>query len=178
MNSPTYDINTDRTYNVKEIDNHGMKVLTAISVQGLSPCTAPLQSSMQLCSQNHNIIKQESEQVLISAEWKGSWESIQLINYICLYGGMMKKVTPHALHCTSSLAIGWVPPMLTNGVSDELDQYLESGMFHISRKVASYFNKICKPLMNMMGHHISSKVVSMLFSLHFGGNIVWMPFIS
>jgi hypothetical protein len=85
---------------------------------------------------------------------------------------MMKKVTPHALHCTSSLAIGWVPPMLTNGVSDELDQYLESGMFHISRKVASYFNKICKPLMNMMGHHISSKVVSMLFSLHFGGNIV------
>jgi hypothetical protein len=59
-----------------------------------------------------------------------------------------------------------------DSVSDELDQYLESGMFHISRKVASYFNKICKPLMNMMGHHISSKVVSMLFSLHFGGNIV------
>jgi hypothetical protein len=67
---------------------------------------------------------------------------------------------------------GWVSPILTNGVSNELDQYLKSGMFHISRKVASYFNNICKPLMNMMGHHISSNVVSMLFSLHFGGNIV------
>jgi hypothetical protein len=32
--------------------------------------------------------------------------------------------------------------------------------------------------MNMMGHHISSKVVSMLFSLYVGGNIVWVPFIS
>jgi hypothetical protein len=84
---------------------------------------------------------------------------------------MTKKVTPHALHCTS-LAMGWVPPILTNGVSNEHDQYLKSGMFHISRKVESYFNNICKPLMNMMGHHISSKVVSMLFPLHFGGNIV------
>ncbi len=167
-----------RTYNVREFDNHGMRVLTAISVQGLSPCAAPLQSSMQLCSQNHNIIKQGSEQVLISAEWKGSWESIQLVNYICRYGGMSKKVTPHALHCTSSLAMGWVPPILTNGFSNELDQYLKSGMFHISRKVTSYVNNICKPLMNMMGHHISSKVVSMLFSLYVGGNIVWVPFIS
>ncbi len=56
------------TYNVKEFDNHGMKVLTAISVQGLSPCTAPLQSSMQLCSQNHNIIRTSSNQCRV--EWK------------------------------------------------------------------------------------------------------------
>jgi hypothetical protein len=78
------------------------------------------------------------------------------------------------MHCTALLLWQWdgFLLILTNGVSNELDQYLKSGMFHISRKVASYFNNICKALMNMMAHHISSKVVSMLFSLHFGGNIV------
>jgi hypothetical protein len=90
-----------RTYNVKEFDNHGMKVLTAISVQGLSPCTAPLQSSMQLCSQNQTGIRTSSNQCRM--ERKLREHPIGQL-YACMV--VWRKRSLH-MHCTALLLWKW-----------------------------------------------------------------------